>query len=98
MKLISTLATAAAIVTASAFVPAGAITPARIDASQVTPVENVARVCREVCRAGVCRERCRWRPDGPRVRVYSDDGYRAYGYHHRHRYRDRGPSVEFNIR
>jgi hypothetical protein len=76
MKLISTLSAAATILAATSIVPAGAMTPARIDTAQLSPLENAARVCREVCRRGVCRETCRWRPDRPRVESYS---YGAYG-------------------
>ena len=98
MKLISTLAAAATMLAATAIVPAGALTPAPIDTTQLSSIENVARVCREVCRAGVCRETCRWRPDRPRARVY-DDSYRAYGrYYGRDYYRDRGPGIELRIR
>lgn len=100
MKLLSTLAFSATMLAASSFVPAGALTPAPLDTAQLSTTEQVARVCRTVCSQGICRERCRWRPDGPRVRVYSDgyvygDGYRAYGYSRPYRH---GPSIEFNVR
>jgi hypothetical protein len=93
MKLISTLAAAATMFAATSIVPVGAVTPAPIDTAQMSPAENVAMVCREVCRGGFCRERCRWRPDGPRVHVYGD-GYRAYGRYYYHR----SPGIELRIR
>jgi hypothetical protein len=95
MKLIATLAASATMLAATSFIPAGAMSPGRLDTSQLSTTEQTAQVCRTVCRNGFCRERCRWRPDRPSVRVYPD-GYRAYGYDRR--YRHRGPSVEFNIR
>ena len=97
MKLITTLAAASTMLAATSIIPAGAVTPAPIDTTQMSSVENVARVCREVCRGGFCRETCRWRPDRPRVRAY-DDGYRSYGYRS---YRQRsygGSGIELRIR
>ncbi len=69
MKLISTLAAAATMFAATSIVPAGAVTPAPLNSAQTSPVENVAMVCREVCRGGFCRESCRWRPDRGAIRV-----------------------------
>jgi hypothetical protein len=93
MKLISTLVASVTMLAATSFVPAGALTPAKLDTTQLSPVESVAWVCRERCRAGVCRERCEWVPNRPRVRI-EQDGYRAYG---RDRRND-GPGIEFRIR
>jgi hypothetical protein len=67
MKLISTLAAAATMFAATSIVPVGAVTPAPLDTVQMSPAENVAMVCRQVCRGGFCRERCipgKWSPGG----------------------------------
>ena len=58
MKMISTLAAAATMFAATSIIPVGAVTPAPLDTLQMSPAENVAMACRQVCRGGVCRERC----------------------------------------
>ena len=58
MKMIGTLAAAATMFAATSIIPVGAVTPAPLDRLQMSPAENVAMACRQVCRGGVCRERC----------------------------------------
>jgi hypothetical protein len=99
MRVLSTLTAAALLAAASFASPAAALTLAGLtDArAQFGPVESVARVCREVCRGGFCRERCFWEPnrDRSRVRVYEEDrGRRAYGREYRE---ERRPGIEFRV-
>jgi len=85
---------AAALLSSVAFLPsqAGAFTPAGVAAApNASLVEPVARVCREVCRNGYCRESCRWVPER-RERVER--------FERRERFedrRERGPAVEFRV-
>jgi len=93
MSAFKTLA-AAALLSSVAFLPsqAGAFTPAGVAATpNASLVEPVARVCREVCRNGYCRESCRWVPER-RDRVER--------FERRERFEERResrPAVEFRV-
>lgn len=85
---------AAALVSSMAFLPsqAGAFTPASAGAAPNSSlVEQVARVWRDVCRGGFCRETCRWVPDRRE---------RFGRFERRERFeerRERRPAVEFRV-
>ena len=86
---------AAALLSSMAFLPsqASAFTPAGVAATpNSSRVEPVARVCRDVCRNGYCRESCRWIPDRRE---------RFERFERRERFEDRrerrGPGIEFRV-
>jgi hypothetical protein len=80
-----------ALVASAAFLSLVTLTPANamsVDAgiantqSNASPVEKVARVCREFCRGPFCRTRCWWQP-GPQYRGYGGHGFRGGGDYYR---------------
>lgn len=85
---------------------AGALTGAgglRSATEQLGVTEPVARVCREVCREGICRKRCVFEPDGFRARgEFRDRGEwrdrREYRGERRPGVQIEGPGVEFRVR
>ena len=103
MRILAAVA-AAAVLGAGALLPtsAQALSPAGLSSAlgQVSAIEQVARVCREVCSEEVCRRRCFNRPDYNEGyverRVYRE---RSRDYDDRWRYRDydRGPGVRFQF-
>jgi hypothetical protein len=97
-------AAAAAVLSVGALVStaAQAISPAGLRSAldQVSATEQVARVCREVCTADVCRKRCFNRPDyneGYVERRVYRERYRDYDDRWRQRDYDRGPGVRLQF-
>jgi hypothetical protein len=93
------LVLAAALITVAAFItPANALTTSGLESAkgELNAAQNVARVCREVCRGGFCRDICRWEPDRRRVRVFEERG-RYRGDRDVEIRRERGPGVEFRV-
>jgi hypothetical protein len=92
------IALAVCLIAGGAFMaPANAFTPSGMGSakSDLNATQNIARVCSEVCRRGVCRDVCRWEPDRRRVRVYEGRRYdRDRDVEIR---RERGPGVEFRV-
>jgi hypothetical protein len=93
----------AALLSSIAFLPseASALTPAGFGTQDSGLVTQVARVCRDVCRNGYCRETCRWVPDrrGFREERFEGRGRRFEGREGREeRFEERRrPGVEFRV-
>jgi hypothetical protein len=64
-------------------------------AEQLRITEPVAKVCKDVCRGNVCRERCFNEHD--RDEVVHERVYRDRDNHEEHRDRDRRPGVELHV-
>jgi hypothetical protein len=92
------LALAFCLMATGAFVtPASAFTPSGLESAKgdLNATQNIARVCTEVCRRGVCRDVCRWEPNRRRVRVYEERRFdRDRDVEIR---RERGPGVELRV-
>jgi hypothetical protein len=97
-------AAAVAALSAAALISMGAQatspTGLRSAVERVNATEPVARTCREVCNAGVCRRRCFNRADYNEAyvepRSYRDRS-RDYGDWWRYRDYDRGPAFRFHF-
>jgi len=95
-------ASALALATTALSANAGALTGAGLQSAteDLGLVQQVARVCRETCSAGICRKRCVIEPDvGLRFRDRDSWRYREReGFRSRGEFRDRGPGIEFRVR
>jgi hypothetical protein len=99
-------ASALALATTALSANAGALTGAGLQsaADELGMIQQVARVCRETCSAGICRKRCVIEPEvGLRFRDRDSWRFRdREGFRSRGEFRDRddrrGPDVEFRVR
>lgn len=65
MRTLNSFVAGAALLSSLAFLPsrASAITPGGLTSPNASMIENVARVCREVCRGRHCKTTCHWEPN-----------------------------------
>ena len=98
-------ASALALATTALSANAGALTGAGLQsaADELGMVQQVARVCRETCSAGICRKRCVIEPEVG-LRFRDREGFRSRGeFRERREFRDRddfrgrrGPGIELD--